>query len=143
MLLKKKLPALSPVTVFKKQLNLWLWKACIINLYVGVTYFLSNTYFVISTIRIKSMAKNTTYVYTYTLDVIFYDITMTFSLLKPLNWWIETFQRDLWTYICVWCWWQSFIELFRFASFILYLEPDVGHSNYTSSLLENQLTWVL
>ena len=61
----KKTPSLSPVMVFKKQLNLWLCKACtIINFYytyVGVTYFLSNTYFVISTIRIKTIAKKTKY----------------------------------------------------------------------------------
>ena len=55
---------------------------------------------------------------------------MFLHLFGALNWWIRTFQRDLWTYISIWCWWQNSIQLFINVSFIFFLVPDIRHSNY-------------
>ena len=49
------------------------------------------------------------------------------SRYRPLNQWIRTFQRHLWTYFWVWNWRRNLIQLFHFASFIFYFEHNIRH----------------
>ena len=65
------------------------------------------------------------------VDVLFLDITMTLLGFRPLNQWIWTFQRHLWTYFWVWNWRRNLIQLFQFAPFILSFELDVRHITVT------------
>ena len=76
------------------------------------------------------------------LDTSFFDVNISSVSSRPLDQWIWTFKRYMWPYFRVWnCNW-NLIQLFRFASFIFCLEPDVRHSNYAlfSFGFWNQLT---
>ena len=60
-----------------------------------------------------------------TLDTSFFDVVISLVGSRPLNHWIKTLLRNLWTYFwsCYWKW--NLIQLFVFASFILSFEQDV------------------
>ena len=66
------------------------------------------------------------------LDLLFLNLMMTLVGSRPLDQWIRTFQRHLWTYFWVWYWRRNLIQLFQFASFILYFELNVRHITVTS-----------
>ena len=66
-------------------------------------------------------------VYVCTLGTLFFDVIVFFLAARLLNQWVWTFQRYLWPYFWVWICSCKLIQLFRFASFILYFEPNVSH----------------
>ena len=61
------------------------------------------------------------------LDTSFFDVNISLVGSRPLDQWFKTFQRHLWTYFCSWYSKWILIQLFRFASFILYFEVNVSH----------------
>ena len=73
------------------------------------------------------------------LATLFFDIIFFLVGARPLNWWIKTFQTCFWPYFWVWDCTCKLIQLFPFASFILYFETDGRHRNFLdwSAVVQN------